>query len=84
MKIDSIIPVAYAMNSSPKRYALLLGAGISIAADYPSGKEVAAKIILEIAKAKGKQGDIEGDKNTMNVSNGLRQNMMRLLHSTKY
>ncbi|WOF15438.1 hypothetical protein F1737_01460 [Methanoplanus sp. FWC-SCC4] len=62
MKIDSTIPVAYAMNSSPKRYALLLGAGISIAADYPSGRQIATKIILEIAKAKGKDGEIEGEQ----------------------
>ncbi|WP_265581469.1 SIR2 family protein [Methanofollis aquaemaris] len=49
MNTDGVVPVAYAMHASPKRYALLLGAGISVAAGLPSGKEVTAKMIREIA-----------------------------------
>lgn len=58
MKTDAVVPVAYAMHASPKRYALLLGAGISVAAGLPSGKEVAARMIREIASIHEKE--IEG------------------------
>ncbi|MBT8507422.1 hypothetical protein AZH53_03130 [Methanomicrobiaceae archaeon CYW5] len=50
---DAVIPVAYAMQASPKRYALFLGAGISLSAGLPSGKEVAADMIRKIAKGRG-------------------------------
>ena len=56
---DAVIPVAYAMQASPKRYALFLGAGISLSAGLPSGSDVAAKMIRKLASAKGEK--IEGD-----------------------
>jgi hypothetical protein len=58
MNTDAVVPVAYAMHASPKRYALLLGAGISVAAGLPSGKDATAKMIREIALSDGKK--IEG------------------------
>lgn len=58
MNTDGVVPVAYAMHASPKRYALLLGAGISVAAGLPSGRDVTAKMIREIALSHEKK--IEG------------------------
>jgi hypothetical protein len=58
---DAVIPVAYAMNASPKRYALFLGAGISISAGLPTGTEASAKMIKAIAKGRGEA--IEGGEN---------------------
>lgn len=55
---DAAIPVAYAMNVSSKRYALFLGAGLSISAGLPTGIEVAAQLIRNYAA--GKDHTIEG------------------------
>jgi len=61
---DTAIPVAYAMNVSPKRYALFLGAGISISAGLPPGSEVAAQLIRSYAA--GKNQTIEGESDPQN------------------
>lgn len=50
MKTDAVVPVAYAMHASPKRYALLLGAGISVAAGLPTASDVSGNMILAIAE----------------------------------
>jgi hypothetical protein len=50
---DALIPVAYAIHSSPKRYALLLGAGISISAGLPTGPEASGSMIRKIAQGRG-------------------------------
>lgn len=58
---DSGIPVAYAMQASPKRYALFLGAGISFSAGLPSGKNLAADMVRAIAKSRGETIEGSGD-----------------------
>lgn len=53
---DDIIPVAFAVASSPKRYALLLGSGIS-GGKILAGKEIARDLIRKIAAASKEQFD---------------------------
>lgn len=60
MKTDAVVPVAYAMHASPKRYALLLGAGTSVAAGLPTASDVSGNMILAVAKGRGEQ--VEGGK----------------------
>ncbi|MBP7299165.1 SIR2 family protein [Methanoculleus sp. 10] len=55
MNIDAVVPVAYAMHASPKRYALLLGAGISVAAGLPTASDASGNMILAIAGGRGKK-----------------------------
>jgi hypothetical protein len=55
MKTDAVVPVAYAMHASPKRYALLLGAGISVAAGLPTASDVSGNMILAVARGRGEQ-----------------------------
>jgi len=55
MKTDAVVPVAYAMHASPKRYALLLGAGTSVAAGLPTASDVSGNMILAVAKGRGEQ-----------------------------
>jgi len=60
MKTDAVVPVAYAMHASPKRYALLLGAGISVAAGLPTASDVSGNMILAVARGRGEK--VEGGK----------------------
>lgn len=55
---DDIIPVAFAVASSPRRYALLLGSGIS-GSKIPTGKEITRDLIRKIAAASKEQ--LDGD-----------------------
>ncbi|WP_332450022.1 SIR2 family protein [Methanoculleus sp.] len=55
---DDIIPVAFAVASSPKRYALLLGSGVS-GGNLPTGKKITKDLIRRIADLSGEQ--IDGD-----------------------
>jgi len=55
---DNIIPVAFAVASSPKRYALLLGSGIS-GSKIRTGKEITRDLIRKIAAASKEQ--LDGD-----------------------
>lgn len=55
MKTDAVVPVAYAMHASPKRYALLLGAGISVAAGLPTASDASGNMILAVARGRGEQ-----------------------------
>ncbi|WP_160329508.1 SIR2 family protein [Methanofollis ethanolicus] len=55
MSTDGVVPVAYAMHASPKRYALLLGAGISVAAGLPTASDVSGNMILAIARGRGEE-----------------------------
>jgi hypothetical protein len=55
MNADAVVPVAYAMHASPKRYALLLGAGISVAAGLPTASDVSGNMILTIAEGRGEK-----------------------------
>jgi len=55
MNTDAVVPVAYAMHASPRRYVLLLGAGISVAAGLPSATDVSGNMILAIAEGRGEK-----------------------------
>lgn len=55
---DDIIPVAFAVASSPKRYALLLGSGIS-GGKIRTGKGITRDLIRKIAAASMEQ--LDGD-----------------------
>jgi len=55
MNADTVVPVAYAMHASPRRYALLLGAGISVAAGLPTASDVSGNMILAVARGRGEQ-----------------------------
>lgn len=46
---DELLPAAFAVMQSPKRYALLLGSGISKDAGIPTGGEIAEDKIKQIA-----------------------------------
>ncbi|WP_214041190.1 SIR2 family protein [Methanoculleus sp.] len=55
MNTDAVVPVAYAMHASPKRYALLLGSGISVAAGLPTATDVSGNMILAVAEGRGEK-----------------------------
>jgi hypothetical protein len=59
---DRVVPVAYAMHASPKRYALLIGAGISVAAGLPTASDVSGNMILAVARGRGEKVE-RGEKN---------------------
>jgi len=54
---DEVIPVAFAMYHSPRRYALLVGSGISRDAEIPTAYEITDAFIRRIAgdRLKGNQ-----------------------------
>ena len=52
MYTDSLIPVANALHTSPKRYAFLLGAGISVSAGLPTASDASGNMIRKIAAGK--------------------------------
>lgn len=62
MNTDAVVPVAYAMHASPKRYALLLGAGISVAAGLPTATDVSGNMILTVAEGQDEKVE-RGEKN---------------------
>ena len=53
MMTDTVVPVAYGMHASPKRYALLPGTGISVAAGLPTASDVSGDMILATAGEPG-------------------------------
>lgn len=64
MNTDAVVPVAYAMQASPpKRYALLLGAGISVAAALPTASDVSGNMILAVAEGRGGEKVERGGEN---------------------
>lgn len=58
MTPDDVLPAAFAVVQSPKRYALLLGSGISRDAGIPTGWEITTDRIQRIAEGLGET--IEG------------------------
>lgn len=60
MNTDAVVPIAYAMQASPKRYALLLGSGISVAAGLPTASDVSGNMILAVARGRGEK--VEGGR----------------------
>lgn len=65
---DEVIPVAFAMYQSPRRYALLVGSGISKDAGIPTAYEITDALIRRIAgdKLKSSQKPQEWYKDTHN------------------
>lgn len=57
--IDPIVSLAFAMNSSPGVYAVLLGSGVSSAAGVPTGWELTLDLIRQVAALEGE--DCEPD-----------------------
>lgn len=59
---DDVLPAAFAVVQSPKRYALLLGSGISRDAGIKTGREITSDRIQKIAHGLGEtiEGEPEG------------------------
>ena len=53
---DEVIPVALALHNSPRRYALLVGSGISQAAGIPTAGDITDNLIRQIAGKEIKSG----------------------------
>jgi len=53
---DEIIPIAFALNNSRRRYALLVGSGISQDAGIPTASEITDDLIQQIAGKQIKRG----------------------------
>jgi hypothetical protein len=51
--IEPHVTLAFALRSNPGAYAVLLGAGVSIAAGVPSAWAVQEDLILKVAQAEG-------------------------------
>jgi len=51
--VEPELTLAVALNSSPGCYAILLGAGVSIAADVPSAWGVQQAMIAKLAAGRG-------------------------------
>jgi hypothetical protein len=55
--IEPHLSLAFAMDSTPGAYALLLGAGLSITAGVPSAWRVQEELLLRLARAQGEAPD---------------------------
>ena len=60
--IDPLIALAFAVESSPGVYALLLGSGVSRATQIPTGWEVTLDLIRQIAKLSGEDCGLDPAK----------------------
>lgn len=58
---DEVIPVALALHNSPRRYALLVGSGISQAAGIPTAEDITDDLIRQIAGKEIKSGQTPQD-----------------------
>ena len=56
-----MLPLAFSVRSGPGVYAVLLGSGISRAADIPTGWEVTLDLIAKLAAASRKAREAETD-----------------------
>lgn len=52
--IDAHLQLAFAMQSNPGSYALLIGAGVSVASGAPSAWEIQTRLIRQIAETRNK------------------------------
>lgn len=57
MPIDSLVSLAFSVQSNKGVYALLLGSGISRSAGVPTGWEVVVDLINKLATIEGEQPD---------------------------
>ena len=58
MALDPILPLAVSVHASPGTYAVLLGSGVSRAAQVPTGYEVMVNLLRQLAAAADFQGEI--------------------------
>jgi hypothetical protein len=59
MQLDPMVSLAHAIHSRPKRYALLLGSGVSRSAGIPTGWEIQQQLLGRIRQLEG--GNEGGD-----------------------
>ncbi len=57
--VDPVVSLALSMTTGPGTYALLLGSGVSRAADIPTGWDVTLDLVRKVAAAEGE--DVSGD-----------------------
>ena len=57
MQLDPMVSLAHAIQSRPKRYALLLGSGVSRSAGIPTGWEILGQLIGRIRRLDDVGGD---------------------------
>ena len=57
MQIDPIVSLAHAIHSRPRRYALLLGSGVSREAGIHTGWEILGQLIGRVRSLEGADGD---------------------------
>ncbi|GDX95762.1 hypothetical protein LBMAG47_14260 [Planctomycetia bacterium] len=62
MQIDPMVSLAHAIHSRPRRYALLLGSGVSRAAGIPTGWEILGELIARVRSLEGADGDDDNVK----------------------
>jgi hypothetical protein len=60
--IDPLISLAFAMQSNKGVYALLLGSGVSRAAQIPTGWEVVLDLVEKLAHLQGGYNRPDGSK----------------------
>ena len=51
--IDPIVPLAFSIHAAPKRYALLLGSGLSTGAGIPTGWQITLDLVNRLAAVSG-------------------------------
>lgn len=57
MQLDPMVSLAHAIHSRPRRYALLLGSGVSRSAGIPTGWEILGQLIGRVRILEGDAGD---------------------------
>ena len=60
--IDPLLSLVFALHSNPGVYALLLGSGISRAAEIPTGWEVVLDLIRRLARLEDEDCEPEPDR----------------------
>ena len=54
--IDPLLSLAFSVHAHPGAYALLLGSGVSRAAEIPTGWEVVLDLVRKLARLEGEDG----------------------------
>lgn len=54
--IDTTVSLAFSVHSAPRRYAILLGSGVSTAAGVPTGWQITLDLMSRLAVAYGEDG----------------------------
>jgi hypothetical protein len=56
MQLDPMVSLAHALHSRPGKYALLLGSGVSRAAEIPTGWEIQGELLRKVRQLSGDTG----------------------------